>query len=55
MSLRLDIASERRAVRERRSLGDAELFAKCYESKYGKEPDKELMELYLSLLEEGEA
>jgi len=53
ISLKLEVQSQTdRQVRGRKELSDSKLFIECYKAKYGEEPDKELTELYLSLLAE---
>ena len=53
ISLRLElIGAERGDVKGRKQLGDDKLFIECYKKQYGEEPEKELTELFLSLLSE---
>lgn len=55
ISSRFEISgTNAKQVKGRKELNDVELFTENYKSKYGGEPSKELVELYLSLLEEVE-
>ena len=53
ISLKLELSGgENRVIKGRKELGDGELFIECYKKQYDAEPEKELTELFLSLLSE---
>ncbi len=55
ISLKLEIEGiENNRVSGRRELSDEQLFEECYKRQYGENPDRNLTELYLSLLAEVE-
>lgn len=48
--LKLRFLGEEKFLKTRKDLGDEELFIEFYKSKYGKEPEKELLELFLAMI-----